>query len=137
MPSIALGFRLAGATNILGVLLFSLALTNARLTAHSPVVFSRFGLVCIILWGFAYLSVAEGHERVPYLVAVFAVEKLLYVATWVNWIRRFSDQLPRMFAESPLTGAFYAVYGPLDLLFCVFFTVVAIRCLRARTAATA
>src|SRR5262249_1208001 len=74
--AVTLGFRAAAFVNVAGILLFSLGLTNTALIARNPVVFSRFGLVCIMLWGLAYLAVARAYAQVPLLVAVFAVEKL-------------------------------------------------------------
>jgi hypothetical protein len=124
---ITLGFQAAGLVNVAGVLLFSKAFTNDALIARSPVVFSRFGLVCIILWGLAHLAVARRYQQVPLLVAVFAVEKFVYTGTWFSWMHRFGSELPRLFSESPLAAAFYAIYGPIDLLFGIFFAVVAMR----------
>jgi len=125
--SVTLGFQAAGLMNVAGVLLFSWGFTNAALTAGSPVVFSKFGLVCIILWGLAYMAVARSYHQVPLLVAVFAVEKFVYTGSWLSWMYRFGPELPRLFAESPLTAVFYAIYGPNDLLFGIFFAAVAIR----------
>lgn len=128
---IPLGFRLAGLTNIVGVLTFSLAFTNARLGELSPVVFSRFGLVSIMLWGAAYLAVATRWRAVPALIAVFAIEKLVYVVTWIEWMSQHGGELSPLFAESPLTATFYLIYGPNDALFCVFFAAVAWKAWRA------
>ena len=125
------GFVLAGVANIGGVLLFSLGFSNARLGELSPLVLSPFGLLCIMLWGLAYLSVAGGYRHVPWLVAVFALEKFAYVYTWVDWMRQHAEQLPALFGESPLTAVFFVIYGPNDLLFGLFFaTVAAARLLR-------
>ncbi len=129
---IPLGFRLAAAANIGGVLLFSQAFSNDRFISLSPVVFSRFGLLSIMLWGLAYLAVASVYDRVPYLLAVFAAEKGLYVATWLVWIRSHGGELPDLFAVSPLTATFYLIYGPTDLLFGFFFAFVALRVFRSR-----
>jgi hypothetical protein len=129
---IPLGFRLAAAANIVGVLLFSQAFSSERFISLSPVVFSRFGLVSIMLWGLAYLAVASVYDRVPKLVAVFAVEKGLYVATWLFWMRSRGGELPGLFNVSPLTATFYAIYGPTDLLFGLFFALVALRVFRTR-----
>jgi hypothetical protein len=123
--SVSLGFQAAAFVNVAGILLFSLAFTNQALISHSPVVFSRFGLVCIVLWGLAYLAVARTYAHVPALVAVFALEKLAYVATWVDWMSRFGAEWPRLWSESPLTAVFYASYGPNDLAFGLFFAWVA------------
>lgn len=126
-PGATLGFQAAGVVNVAGVLFFSWGFTNEALISRSPVVFSRFGLVCIILWGLAYLAVARSYQHVPLLVAVFAVEKFVYTGTWLSWMYRFGSELPRLFSESPLAAAFYAIYGPNDLLFGIFFAAVAIR----------
>ena len=124
---IPLVFRLASAVNILGVLIFSMMFTNERLIELSPTVCSRFGLVSIMLWGAAYLAVATSYRAVPYLVGVFAIEKFVYVATWIVWIQQHHQELSPLFDESPLTAIFYANYGPTDLLFGVFFAYVALR----------
>jgi hypothetical protein len=96
------------------------------------VVFSRFGLLSIILWGLAYLAVASVYVRAKWLLAVFAAEKCLYVATWLSWIRSHAGELPGLFSESPLTATFYLIYGPTDLLFGLFFAFVALRVFRSR-----
>lgn len=121
------GFRFAAVMNIGGVLLFSLAFTNARLSALDPAVFSRFGLVCIVLWGLAYLAASEVYPQVPGIVAVFALEKLVYVIAWLGWMRVHAPELPRLFGTDPLTATFYAIYGPNDLVFGLFFAYVAAR----------
>ena len=119
------GFRLAGATNIVGVLVFSLGLTNERLIELSPIVFSRFGLISIMLWGMAYWAVATSYRTVPSLVGVFAIEKLIYVITWGMWLKAHGGDLSVLFAESPLTAIFYSVYGPIDFVFGLFFAFAA------------
>jgi hypothetical protein len=132
---ISLGFRIAGWANIAGVLLFSLALTNERLISLSPVVFSRFGLISIMLWGAAYLSVAASSTVVPALVTVFALEKFIYAFTWVRWIQQHNGEMRSLFGASPLTASFYAIYGPLDFAFGLFFAYVAFQSFRFRSSA--
>src|SRR5262245_42978988 len=124
-PWVTRGFQAAAFVNVAGILLFSLGFTNQALIARSPVVFSRFGLVCIVLWGLAYLAVARTYDQVPLLVAVFALEKLVYAVSWIDWMWRFGSEWPRLFSESPLTALFYASYGPTDLVFALFFAWVA------------
>ena len=128
---IPFGFRLAGAGNIVGVLLFSLAFTNERLIELSPAVLSRFGLISIMLWGLAYFSVASSYSAVPLLIGVFALEKFIYVVSWLVWIREHGQALSPLFTESPLTATFYTFYGPNDFIFGAFFAYVAMRDLRA------
>ena len=130
-PWIARGFQLAGAVNLGGVLLFSKAFTNAYLSELDPQVFSTFGLVAICLWGLAYLAVAGCYRQAKWVVAVFVVEKLVYVTAWVAWMVRQGSQLPTIFETSPLTGTFFAIYGPNDLLFAVFFGWVFLEARRA------
>jgi len=127
-----LGFRLAAATNIVGVLVFSWGLTNERLTELSPIVFSRFGLISIMLWGMAYWAVASSYLAVPFLVAVFAIEKLIYVITWVIWIEEHGGELPSLFAEAPLTATFFSIYGLIDLAFGLFFAFTAMQGVRRK-----
>jgi hypothetical protein len=126
------GFLLAGAVNVLGVTLFSKFFTNSLLSSLDPGVFSRPGLAAIILWGLAYWSVARAYHAVPYLVFVFFVEKMLYTVTWLIWLARNGGTLGAIFAESPLTAAFYSIYGAIDFAFGVFFLWVAVKGFRMR-----
>ena len=67
------GFVAAGLVNVLGVLLVSRGLTGDAVGELYPEVFSRFGLVGIILWGLAYLAAAPRPTGVPALALVFAI----------------------------------------------------------------
>ena len=118
---ISKGFWLAGAANLGGVLLFSKGFTNTYLGELDPQVLSTFGLVGICLWGLAYIAVAESYRAVKWLVAVFAVEKVIYFGVWVLWMAQHRTQLPTIFEASPLTATFLSIYGLNDLLFAVFF----------------
>ncbi len=126
-PWIRHGFVAAGAVNILGVMLFSKGLTNTYLSELDPQVFSSFGLKVILLWGLAYLAVATTYRAAKWIVAVFVLEKLLYFAAWVIWMSAHRAQLPGIFETSPLTGTFFAIYGPNDLFFALFFAWVFFR----------
>jgi hypothetical protein len=126
------GFWFAGAFNVLGVLVFSKLFTNTLLSSLDPVVFSWLGLVSIMLWGFAYCSVAKSYPFVPYLLLVFFVEKMVYTVAWLKWLAKNGSTLPALFSESPLTAAFYSIYGAGDFAFGVFFLWVAIKGLRQR-----
>ncbi len=57
------GFIAAGMMNIGGVLLFSRAFTNQAINQADPVVMSNFGLLMIIIWGLAYISVAKNRRQ--------------------------------------------------------------------------
>ncbi len=124
-------FWLAGAVNVIGVLVVSQFFTNALPSSLDPATFSSPGLVAVMLWGLAYAAVATSYASVPWLVLVFAAEKALYVVCWLTWISREGSTLPSVFSQSPLTAAFLAIYGPIDFAFGSFFLWVALRSLRA------
>ncbi len=129
--NITFGFYAAGLGNIFGIWLFSVFYTNELMSNLSPQVFSTFGLLLIQVWGLAYLAVSRSYAQVPWLVAVFALEKLAYVITWLMWIAEHRSMLPDVYAQSPLTAAFYSGYGLIDLSFGVFFAAVALKSRRA------
>jgi hypothetical protein len=135
MRNISNGFWMAGMANILGVLFFSLGFTNRTLTELYPEVFSTFGLIAIILWGLAYIAVARSYASVRWLVGLFAIEKLVYVISWVLWMLAHGGELSAILARSPLTGAFYVIYGLNDLLFGLFFAWVFLRVSKHESAA--
>ena len=113
------GFRAAGLINIGGVLLFSRAFTNDAVNEADPVVMSNFGLLMVIVWGLAYISVAQSYEKVSWLSAVFALEKLAYAAAWVLWI--FNNELATLYSKDLFAGIFYTIYGSIDFVFMLFF----------------
>ncbi len=114
-----IGFLLAGLANVFGILLFSKFFTNTAIAEASPLVMSNFGQLMIIVWGFAYISVMNSYESVPWLSLLFAVEKLIYVITWVIWIS--NNDLTFLYAKDLLAGMFYTVYGLNDFLSMLFF----------------
>ncbi|STZ75412.1 hypothetical protein [Bergeriella denitrificans] len=120
--AITYGFILAALYNIVGILVFSQFFTNGLLAKHDPMVFSWLGQVSILLWGLAYGSVAANYHKVPYLVAVFALEKAVYVYVWADWLLN-NNQLAQL-ADSPMTALFFQIYGLGDLIFCLFFAWV-------------
>jgi len=113
------GFIAAGLVNIFGVLLFSRAFTNDAVNEADPVVMSNFGLLMIIVWGLAYLSVAKCYERVRWITAVFTLEKMIYTAVWVLWIA--NNNLGALYSKDLFAGIFYTIYGLNDFLFMLFF----------------
>src|SRR5271155_23485 len=131
-PIITQGFLLAGAWNVGGMLLFSRFFTNRLLTSIDPGVFSWLGEVAIVLWGFAYWSVAHSYQYVPWLLVVFFVEKMIYGGRWLAWLIAHGKTLPKIASESFLTAVFYAIYGAGDLIFGFLFGWVALRALTAR-----
>lgn len=126
-PIITKGFWLAGAYNIIGVLVFSKLFTNSLLSSLDPIVFSWLGLIAIMLWGLAYCSVAKFYPFVPYLVLVFFLEKMVYTVAWVKWLAKNGGTLPSLFSDSPLTATNFAIYGAGDFVFGLFFLSVAIK----------
>lgn len=119
------GFIAAGLTNIIGGLLFSEFFTNDSLSYLQPEVLSNFGILMIMLWGLAYITVSKNYESVKWLVAVFALEKLAYVVVWLRWISE--NDISQVLDENILTGIFFAIYGPNDFIFGIFFAAVAWR----------
>jgi hypothetical protein len=119
------GFILSGITNIGGTLIFSRFFTNENITQADPVVMSNFGLLMIIVWGLVFLSVSQKYEQLNWLVGVFAIEKLIYVFNWINWMSK--NDISRVYGKDLMAGIFYATYGVNDLLFFVFFSYVFIK----------
>ena len=122
--TITKGFFIAGLMNA-SVLIFSRFFTNPTIAEFDPDVMSNFGLVMILIWGLAYISVANNFYKVKWLVGVFALEKLIYGCVWTNWI--LHNNIAEVFAKDKMAGTFYSIYGVNDLLFFVFFTFVFIR----------
>jgi len=116
------GFLIAGLSNILGVVICSKAFTNDVMLATQPDVMGYFGLLSIILWGLAYMSVSKSYNQVPWLVGVFAIEKLVYVIAWLAFIN--SNSLSAIYEQDALAGAFYTIYGVNDFIFMLFFSFI-------------
>ncbi len=119
------GFLIAGLSNILGVIIFSKTFTNDVMLTTQPDVMGYFGLISIILWGLAYLSVCKCYNQVRWLVGVFAIEKLVYVIVWLAFIT--SNSLSAIYEQDVLAGAFFTVYGANDFIFMLFFSFVFLR----------
>ena len=116
------GFIAAGLSNIFGVIICSKAFTNDVMLATQPGVMGTFGLISIILWGFAYIAVSQSYGRVRWLVGVFVIEKLAYVIAWLALIN--SRSLGAIYDQDVLAGAFFTIYGANDLIFMLFFGFV-------------
>lgn len=124
---ISKGFILAGIMNC-SVLLFSRGFTNKIINTYDPDVMSNFGMVMILIWGLAYISVAYKFQNVKWLVLIFAIEKLIYGCVWLQWMT--TNDVSKVYDEDKMSGIFYSIYGINDWLFCVFFLYVFIRLLR-------
>jgi len=118
---IGAGYLAAGLTNVLGVLLFSKAFTNRELAALFPEAFSRFGLLAVMLWGLAYISVRRRWRELRWLAGVFTVEKLAYGVSWLWWLSSHHADMPALWRSAPLTAAFYAIYGAVDFGYMLLF----------------
>ncbi|HMS68062.1 MAG: hypothetical protein WAT92_17085 [Saprospiraceae bacterium] len=127
--TISKGFIIAGLMNM-AVLAFSRFFTNPVIPESDPDVMSNFGLLMIIVWGLAYISVAKNYQNVKWLVAVFAVEKLIYGLIWIKWM--FGNSVADVFAKDKMAGLFYGVYGVNDWMFFIFFLWVFIRLLKSQ-----
>ena len=116
------GFIIAGLSNILGVIICSKAFTNDVMLATQPEVMGYFGLISIILWGLAYISVCKSYNQVRWLVGAFAIEKLVYVIVWLAFIT--SHSLNEIYELDVLAGVFYTIYGANDFIFMLFFSFI-------------
>ena len=119
------GFILSGLSNIVAVLILSRFFTNEFIPKYDNIVMSNFGLLMIVVWGFAYISVAKDYSKVKWLVAVFAVEKLIYAIIWALW--RLKNDVSPIFDEDIMAGIFYSIYGINDIIFFFFFSYVFIK----------
>ena len=128
--TITRGFILAGAVNVFGMLAISKLFTNSLLSSTDPAVFSWLGQVAIVLWGLAYWAVAKSYRHVPYLVMVFCIEKIVYTICWLLWLLQKGHSLTSIASESPMTAAFFGMYGAGDLAFGIFFGWVALNVLK-------
>jgi len=116
------GFILAGLANILGVLTFSKFFTNDAISLADSNVMSNFGMIMILVWGLAYISVSKSYRNVKWLVAVFALEKLVYIAAWIMW--HMNNNVANLWESDAFAGAFLSIYGINDILFFFFFAWV-------------
>ena len=108
--------------NIVGVLLFSRLFTNTAINEADPVVMSNFGLLMIVVWGLAYMGAAAVNASIQWLAAAFAVEKLVYVVVWIDWLS--SNSLTQLYSKDWMAGVFFGIYGANDLVFMLFFVWV-------------
>ncbi|MDO6439097.1 hypothetical protein Q4534_16875 [Cyclobacterium sp. 1_MG-2023] len=118
------GFILSGLMN-LTVLVFSRFFSNSTIPEYDPMVMSNFGLLMIVIWGLAYISVAKNYEKVKWIVGVFAIEKSIYGYIWINWM--LNNNVSEVYEKDTMAGLFYSIYGLNDLLFCAFFLLVFIK----------
>lgn len=125
--TITKGFIIAGLMNM-SVLVFSRFFTNSVIPESDPNVMSNFGLLMIVIWGFAYISVAKNYHNVKWLVGVFAVEKIIYGIIWIKWM--LANNVSDIFSKDKMAGVFYSIYGVNDWVFFIFFLFVFIRLIK-------
>ena len=136
---ITVGFAICAAINV-GAGLKALLTGNAGNKAAWPTLFGDSGMVAIILWGLAYLSVCRTYPQCPWTVLVFGLEKLFYVVAWAALLKakrggayanadgdgttvgiiRIAD--PQRFALANVGGK--ELFGFIDLICGIFFFVV-------------
>jgi hypothetical protein len=85
---------------------------------------SNFGLLMIAVWGMAYFAASRMCAPKHWLMAVFVIEKLIYVMVWLRW--QVGNELGELFEKDLLAGAFYSIYGVNDFVFMLFFAWVGI-----------
>ncbi len=122
--TITKGFIIAGLMNAT-VLIFSRLFTNPTIPEFDPNVMSNFGLLMILIWGLAYISVAKNYQKVKWLVGIFAVEKFIYGFVWTNWM--LNNSISGVYEKDIMAGMFYSIYGINDWVFFVFFILVFFR----------
>ncbi len=110
-----------GLINISSILLFSLFFTNPHLIENQPEVINNFGLVMIMIWGFAYIAAAQKIEGNRQILLAFASEKLAYVVVWAIWWQQNIDQLTTIVQKDFLSAAFQVIYGLNDFIWFIFF----------------
>lgn len=122
--TITKGFIISGLMNM-SVLIFSRFFTNPTIPEVDPNVMSNFGLLMILMWGLAYISVAKNYHKVNWLVGIFAVEKFIYAFVWTNWILK--NNISEVYEKDLMAGMFYSIYGINDWVFFGFFIFVFFR----------
>ena len=104
----------------LSLLIVNRFFTNNRLSEVYPEVFSKFGQMIIILFGFIfYFSFISCRTRELFIL--FAIEKFLYFLSGVYWMMYRSHSVK--FNSSPIEWLFMRVYWIGDLMFGVGFFI--------------
>jgi hypothetical protein len=106
------------------ILIFNRCFTSDLLQNYDNSTFSNLGVVSILLWGLAYLSIRNHYTNLCFLNFVFFIEKMIYVFIWFNWIKTNSHKLPDMYQEDFFNGLIFSIYGIGDFIFGVFFLLM-------------
>jgi len=120
-----IGFAICGAYNILGCLLFTKFFCSKSFFTVYPEVFGKEGIVFIMLWGLAYLSVSYTYVYTPFTVLVFVLEKLTYVIIYIYFLTKKNgpELIKKVGVEDPLAAMFFGCFGIGDFLSGIFFAV--------------
>lgn len=130
--AIANTFRVAGALNVAGILIFTRGFTSDGLAAIDPAAFGTPGTLLIAAWGLAYWLAAEVPEPRRWISLAFVLEKAVYTVRWIDWTGGPRPAFAELWAADPLTAVFFAIYGPYDALWGAFFLWALVRTARAR-----
>ncbi len=122
------GFIVAGLMNIFGILIFTRLFNNPVIQEFDGQAMSTFGLLMIVIWGLAYISVSKSYYKVKWLIGVFVIEKFIYAMHWTNWI--INNNLNDVLSKDKMAGIFYSIYGINDWMFFIFFLLVFIQLVR-------
>jgi hypothetical protein len=117
-------FITAGLVNIAGALTFTQGFRNTYIADLNPEVFSNVSAIGTMLWGLAYIAVARNYQQVRALVAVFALQKLVFFVWWVVWMLHKEMLAFEIYATSTISGIGLMSYGLVDLIFFFFFAWV-------------
>ncbi len=122
VPWIRGAFYAAAAMNF-SIIAFSRAFSNPLMGQVDPL-FAPEGCLLVCIWGLCYAAVADHHHRVPNLALVFCIEKFFYVVAWLGTMVELGGDYSSLYAQDPLTGIFFTVYGAGDALVGIFFAYV-------------
>eukprot|EP00658_Telonema_sp_P-2_P025054 TRINITY_DN2008_c0_g1_i2.p1 TRINITY_DN2008_c0_g1~~TRINITY_DN2008_c0_g1_i2.p1 ORF type:complete len:204 (-),score=31.44 TRINITY_DN2008_c0_g1_i2:510-1121(-) len=122
---VAFGFVIAAIVNFM-ILIPSDMLTNDKMAAAWPSLFGRPGCVQSIMWGLAYLAASRRYATVPWLIMVFALQKLYlasagYAHARVNSKSRFDQALVRHFEIATPREVQPQGFGLVEGALCLFF----------------
>lgn len=84
-------------------------------------IFNRNGIISILLWGLAYMSICRVYHKVILLNLVFFFEKIFYFINWVVFMSENYRHLGSLYNQDKLLGIFFLSYGIGDILFGLFF----------------
>jgi hypothetical protein len=96
-------------------------------------IFNFNGIIAILLWGLAYMSIHNKYEDLILLNIVFFIEKLFYYIHWLVWIIKNFHNIKPLFVYDKMIGLFFSGYGVGDLCFGLFFLYMSFLSFRKQT----